>query len=75
MSNVELALNILAEASTAEISKQKNPHGFKQNITISKEGGSVAKVARKQLEEKPGRSFISSSKATDFLPPQTEKIK
>lgn len=50
MTNVELALNILAEASTAEISKQKNPHGFKQNITIAKEGGSVAKVARKQLE-------------------------
>jgi prophage antirepressor-like protein len=74
MTNVELALNILAEASTAEISKQKNPHGFKQNVTIAKEGGSVAKVARKQLEEKLGRSVISSSKATDFLPPPTEEI-
>ena len=38
MTNVELALNILAEASTAEISKQKNPHGFKQNATIAREG-------------------------------------
>ena len=74
MTNVELALNILAEASTAEISKQKNPHGFKQNVTIAREGGSVAKVARKQLEEKLGRSVISSSKATDFLPPPTEEI-
>ena len=74
MTNVELALNILAEASTAEISKQKNPHGFKQNVTIAREGGSVAKVARKQLEEKLGRSVISSSKATDFLPPPTEDI-
>ena len=74
MTNVELALNILAEASTAEISKQKNPHGFKQNVTIAKEGGSVAKVARKQLEEKLGRSVISSSKASDFLPPPTEEI-
>ena len=74
MTNVELALNILAEASTAEISKQKNPHGFKQNVTIAREGGSVAKVARKQLEEKLGRSVISSSKATDFLPPLTEEI-
>ena len=74
MTNVELALNILAEASTAEISKQKNPHGFKQNVTIAREGGSVAKVARKQLEEKWGRSVISSSKATDFLPPPTEEI-
>ena len=74
MTNVELALNILAEASTSEISKQKNPHGFKQNVTIAREGGSVAKVARKQLEEKLGRSVISSSKATDFLPPPTEEI-
>ena len=73
MTNVELALNILAEASTAEISKQKNPHGFKQNVTIAREGGSVAKVAREQLEEKLGRSVISSSKATDFLPPPTEE--
>ena len=73
MTNVELALNILAEASTAEISKQKNPHGFKQNVTIAREGGSVAKVARKQLEKKLGRSVISSSKATDFLPPPTEE--
>ena len=74
MTNIELALNILAEASTSEISKQKNPSGFKQNVTIAKEGGSVAKVARKQLEEKLGRTVISSSKATDFLPPPTEEI-
>ena len=74
MTNIELALNILAEASTSEISKQKNPSGFKQNVTIAKEGGSVAKVARQQLEEKLGRTVISSSKATDFLPPPTEEI-
>ena len=74
MTNIEFALNILAEASTSEISKQKNPSGFKQNVTIAKEGGSVAKVARKQLEEKLGRTVISSSKATDFLPPPTEEI-
>lgn len=74
MTNVELALNILAEASTTEISKQKNPHGFKQNAKVAREGGSVAKVARKQLEEKLGRSIISSSKANDFLPPPTEEI-
>ena len=74
MTNIELALNILAEASTSEISKQKNPSGFKQNVTIAKEGGSVAKVARQQLEDKLGRTVISSSKATDFLPPPTEEI-
>ena len=74
MTNIEFALNILAEASTSEISKQKNPSGFKQNVTIAKEGGSVAKVARQQLEDKLGRTVISSSKATDFLPPPTEEI-
>ncbi|MEE0267732.1 MAG: BRO family protein [Bacteroidales bacterium] len=74
MTNVELALNILAEASTTEISKQKNLKGFQQNANIAKEGGSVAKVARKQLEEKLGRSVISSSKASDFLPPTKEML-
>ena len=74
MTNIEIALNILAEASTSEISKQKNPSGFKQNVTIAKEGGSVAKVARQQLEDKLGHTVISSSKATDFLPPPTEEI-
>lgn len=67
MSNVELALNLLAEASTAEISKQRHPKGFQQSAEIAQEGGSVAKVARKQLESKTGKSAISSSKASDYL--------
>ena len=72
MTNVELALNMLAEASTAEISKQKNPKGYTQSAKIAKEGGSVAKAARKQLESKTGKSAISSSKASDYLLPPTE---
>ena len=73
MSNVELALNMLAEASTAEISKEKNPKGFAQSAKIAKEGGSVAKAARKQLESKTGKSAISSAKASDYLlPPDKE---
>lgn len=72
MTNVELALNMLAEASTAEISKLKNPKGYTQSAKIAKEGGSVAKAARKQLESKTGRSAISSSKASDYLLPTTE---
>ena len=72
MTNVELALNILAEASTAELSKQKNPKGFNQNITIAREGGSVAKAARIQLEDKLGRSVISDSRTTNFLLESTE---
>ena len=72
MTNIELALNILAEASTAELSRQKNPNGFRQNITIAREGGSVAKVARVQLEYQLGRSVISESRASDFLPTPTD---
>ncbi len=69
MSNVELALNMLAEASTTEISKQKNPQGFLESAIVAKEGGSVAKAARKQLESKTGKSAISTSKASDYLLP------
>ena len=72
MTNVELALNMLAEASTTEISKQKNPRGFAESAKIAKEGGSVAKAARKQLESKTGKSAISSAKASDYLLPPTE---
>ena len=73
MTNLEIALNILAEASTTEISKQRDPKGFQQQTRVAKEGGSVAKVARNQLESKLGRSIISKSKASDFLlPDETE---
>ena len=74
MTNVELALNILAEASTAELSKQKNPRGFNQNKTIARQGGSVARAARVQLESQLGRSVISEVKASDFLPVPTDVI-
>ena len=74
MTNVELALNILAEASTAELSKQKNPRGFNQNKTIARQGGSVARAARVQLESQLGRSVISEAKASDFLPAPTDVV-
>ena len=63
MTNLEIALNILAEASTTEISKQRDPKGFHQQKKVAKEGGSVAKAARKQLESKLGHSVISDEKA------------
>ena len=72
MTNVELALNMLAEASTTEISKQKNPKGFRQSAQVAKEGGSVAMVARRQLESKTGKSAISSEKASDYLLPPND---
>ena len=74
MTNVELALNILAEASTAELSKQKNPRGFNQNKTIARQGGSVARAARVPLESQLGRSVISEARASDFLPAPTEEV-
>ena len=67
MTNVELALNMLAEASATEISRQKNPKSLNQHITVAKSGGDVAKTARVELESKLGRSVISSEKASDYL--------
>lgn len=67
MTNIELALNTLAEASTTEISKQKNPETLGQHIDVAKSGGNVAKVARTELETKLGRSIISSAKASDYI--------
>ena len=59
MSNMELVLNMLAEVSTTEISKQRNPKNFDENKTIAKEGGSVAKNARKQIETATGKSVVT----------------
>lgn len=69
MTNMEIALNMLAEASATELSKQRNPQGFNQQKRVAKDGGSVAKVARNQLESKLGHKVISPAKASDYLPP------
>ena len=74
MTNLEIALNILAEASTTELSKQRNPKGYKQQTKVAKEGGSVAKAARNQLESKLGRSVISKDKASDYLLPEDKDV-
>ena len=67
MTNLEIALNILAEASATELSKDRNPNGYNAQTQVAKEGGSVAKAARKQLESKLGRSIITKDKASDYL--------
>ena len=72
MTNLEIALNILAEASTTELSKQRDPKGFNAQTIVAKDGGSVAKAARKQLEDQLGRSVISPAKASDYLLPDNE---
>ena len=69
MTNMELVLNIFAEASTAEISKARNPKGFKQSAEIAHRGGKIAGEARKKLEEQIGHSVISKENASDYLPP------
>lgn len=68
MTNLEMAFNILAEASATALSKQHSPHGFQEQQKVAKEGGNVAKIARKQLENQLGTSIISPAKATDYLP-------
>jgi prophage antirepressor-like protein len=69
MTNIELALNTLAEASATEISKAKNPKGFKQSAEVARQGSKIAGDARKKLEAQVGHSVISSTKAADHLPP------
>ena len=69
MTNIELALNTLAEASVTEISKSRDPKGFHQSAAVAREGSQIAGDARKQLEQRVGHSVISPAKASDYLPP------
>lgn len=73
MTNLEIAFNILAEASATELSKQRDPRGFRQQAQVAKDGGSVAKAARNQLESQLGHSVISPAKASDYLLPEDTK--
>lgn len=62
MTNLELVLNMLAEASTTEISKKEKPDTFNKNRIVAKKGGGIAGIARKELERQTGRSIISEKK-------------
>ena len=73
LTNLEIAFNILAEASATELSKQRDPRGFHQQSQVAKDGGSVAKAARNQLESQLGHSVISPAKASDYLLPDEFK--
>ena len=81
MTNVELLLNSLAEASATELSRNENPIGFKANANVAKRGGTVAKVARQQLESQLGHSVVSPLNARQYLgtlpdnpPPETAHL-
>ncbi|MCX6346020.1 MAG: Bro-N domain-containing protein [Armatimonadetes bacterium] len=63
MSNLELVLNMLAEVTTTEISKEKTPETFEDSRTIAKQGGTIAGNARKQIEEKTGKGVIAKQNA------------
>ena len=69
MTNIELILNMLAEASTTEISKVENPDGFEESRDVAKRGGNIAGNARQELEEVTGKSVISkkNSKNPELL--------
>jgi hypothetical protein len=71
MTNLELVLNMLAETSTTEISKAKNPKNFPENRKIAREGGGIAGNARKQIESKTGRRVITGYK----FKPESKKLK
>ncbi len=73
MTNVELALNTLAEVTATEISRKRNPKGMAQSAQTAKEGGEVARSARADIESRLGRSVISSERASDYLRTIEEK--
>jgi len=67
MSNTELILNMLAEASTKDISAATNPVTFEESKKVAKQGGNVAKVALKELEAKTGKKVVTELNAKDAL--------
>ncbi len=67
MTNLELVLNMLAEATTTEISKEKKPNTFKENKAIAKQGGTIAGNTRKEIEEKTGKKVVSEVSAKKII--------
>ena len=66
MSDLELVLNMLAEATTTELSKKEQPQNFDENIKIAREGGTIAGDTRKAIEKRTGDSVITSKNATEL---------
>ncbi len=74
MTNLELVLNMLAEATTTEISKEKKPKNFDENKTIARQGGTIAGNTRKAIEAKSGKKIVSAQNAKQ-LKQEKEKNK
>lgn len=66
MTNLELVLNMLAEATTTEISREKQPEGLEQNLLIAKQGGTIAGNTRKEIEEKTGKPVVTTKNANQL---------
>ena len=66
MTTLELVLNMLAEATTTEISKQKNPSNFEENVEVAREGGEVAGIARRAAEERTGVPVITEKNVSQL---------
>ena len=64
---MELVLNMLAEASTTEISKEKKPEGLEENKDIARKGGTAAKKARQEIEKQTGKPIVTSKNAQNLL--------
>ena len=69
MTNIELALNTLAEVATTELSRQRNPKGMAQSRRTAQEGGEVARNARTDIESRLGHTVMSSERASDYIRP------
>ncbi|WP_395053096.1 BRO family protein [Flavobacterium sp.] len=67
MSNLELVLNMLAEVTTTEISKEKKPKNFTENKKIANQGGTIAGNTRKEIEAKTGKKIVNKLNASDYL--------
>ncbi|MDQ6531844.1 Bro-N domain-containing protein [Flavobacterium sp. LHD-85] len=73
MSNTELILNMLAEASTKDISNATKPENFDESREVAKQGGNVAKVALNELESKTGKKVVTSLNSKDFIEKRIDK--
>lgn len=75
MTNTELILNMLAEASTKDISQAVNPETFEENQKVAEQGGNVAKVALQELESKTGKKVVSDLSAKKMIVQDKKKLK
>ncbi len=74
MTNTELILNMLAEASTKDISQAVNPETYAESQKVAKQGGNVAKVARLELEAKTGKKVVTALNAKTALKKKNNEI-